>query len=847
MSYADRVSNLFGKAAFTHVYPSKQTLEQDVTLDGLDDWGIEMAPPLPLAKAGVQRLLLTVSSSTSQMTSNLQRIYEGPEYEAVPDVVRVDTHMVHRFIEKYFTLNKLVDQFWDKLKYNIVLSNLLDDTMIASKNEQAMKELASRESYALEPRGLGYIKYDGSKLRISRKYKLLLPQTSLFALIFAIIHMLKRLVLQKRRRGCASQDLTLFKIILLYTSRYFQNSRLRIVLATTRIANLLNNFFMWNYKINKKLIINLLALKELTLFSFLKPASQPHSMSPSPPIDARSKQLYNLVDSSLSILIVNMKGLVLKLLPLMNGDVFEKYCNINTINFHMLMNRDEIYDVEYESIDINKYINILTAKLGQFNQLRKLLLCQFLSLNEIPKANFFVSRLHDEFTNGLSEFEAITYCDNSSKFRNLQVSLVQASSVLETLVSLFDGYEENFPQTKNNLQDEDILSSRLNFLQTQNNIDNSGQRDTNDLIHLDNLIDKISNLTANIKYFKKYHTSTAENFEEMNEKLNIFNQFYNDIDQIKELHQLNLNDLAFANDRTNMELLTSPTLSSSTSKCGSNRDSSDVPLKSFQNSSLKKRFSLPSNRHYSVFEGLSNSSATLSPMTNTSLSENQENSEKKYKKLSTGLLLGLLTVVEESKNGVSYDDNYLNLAPSPFETYNKATLDQLNSKRNRNSNNSTITQQNLNGVSSGFGLGIENNSTSRFSLYSVASNMSSAVSDLVSTTQITDYESGRGNPGTGDGMTKEQLKMKLEESFNRIYNLERENNDLRSTKSPTAEGQEIVNIPSSTGIVNHEDEFSAEGTVIEIQDDVTSQHTINQSGNMGFISELEKTLESATH
>ncbi|KAG7194207.1 uncharacterized protein KQ657_004919 [Scheffersomyces spartinae] len=740
---------------------------------------------------------MSSSTSNTRVTTNLHRIYEDYDTDTKP--VPVDVSMIERFIRKYFQLNKLVDQFWDKLKYNIVLSTLLDDTMIPSKNDQAMKELLSRETVSKQQLSGKYIRYDGCTLSITRTYKLGLPSTSIFALVFAIIHMLKRILIHNKGCSPSRHMTTLFKILLVYGSRYFQYTKLRIECMTTKITNLMNTFFKWNYKLNKKLITNLLALKELTMFSFLNTTNTAHTSTPT---DPKAQQLYHLLDSSLSVLIVNLKATILKILPLMNGDIFEKYCQINTINFPILLNQND-NEVEINmDMNNNNYVSSLTTKLAQFNQLRKLLFCQILSLNEVPKSTFFLSKLHDEFTNSITHLsESPLFPDTFFKLGILKGSLVQLSSLLESMVTSFVGYEECFPLSKPNFQDEDILGNKLTVITT-----------TDDLIHLDNLIDKISNLTSNFKFFKKYHKSTAGNFDtdELNEKLNIFNQFINDIEQIRELHQLSLQDLSLAKT-TDQLSSSSPALSTSTST----RNSSDFPLKSFQNSSLKKRLSLPSNnnRHYSIIGGLPASSA--SP-TSSDLQDNN-NSEKKYKKLSAGLQLGLLTVVKEAKNGVSYDDNYLNTAPSPFETYNKATLDQL--QRSRNS-------------------GIDNNhntSTSRFSLYSVASNMSSAVSDLVSTTQITEYESGRGaNPSTGDEMTKEQLKLKLEESFNRIYNLEKENDNLRSTSTKEA--------------ANQEDQFSIEGTMTEHHDDDDDDrgdtHNIPRQPNMGFINELEKTLES---
>lgn len=77
----------------------------------------------------------------------------------------------------------------------------------------------------------------------------------------------------------------------------------------------------------------------------------------------------------------------------------------------------------------------------------------------------------------------------------------------------------------------------------------------------------------------------------------------------------------------------------------------------------------------------------------------------------------------------------------------------------------------------------------RYSLNSLQSNIS-GITDLIST-NLTSYgdedqtdqvpEGGNANSNIQNPLSKEDLKLKLEESFNRIYNLENENKLLKRT------------------------------------------------------------------
>lgn len=72
--------------------------------------------------------------------------------------------------------------------------------------------------------------------------------------------------------------------------------------------------------------------------------------------------------------------MIVKLLPHMNGDLFQQYCTINNINVGILTQ-------EFDSEDQDDLEEVI-FNINKFNQLRKLLICQLITINENAQSNF---------------------------------------------------------------------------------------------------------------------------------------------------------------------------------------------------------------------------------------------------------------------------------------------------------------------------------------------------------------------------------------------------------------------------------------------------------------------------
>ncbi|KAK6459072.1 Mysoin-binding motif of peroxisomes-domain-containing protein [Scheffersomyces xylosifermentans] len=809
-----------------------------------------------------------------------------------PHPIEGNTDNFSKFIFKYLTLDKIEDKFWEKFKYNLVTSDLLDDTMILSKNEQAFTALEATLSQQKQDHDhrrttlVSTLNFDGSQLEVLEKqYRLKYSgrygnMNYIILVINMIMYLLKqqqRVYLNKPAIPHHSQ-MKMFKVTLIIASKLIKYKKFKLLVMSQRNLALLNQFLLSNFDINKRLIQKLIALKELEVFYYI---NRKVSQKEKAERESYKHDLRSHLGSSLHFLILCMRTSISKLLPYLNGDLFEKYCSLNNIDIHFLTIEYEVDDSEMtepNSSNHSEYNSLdeIVFNMNKFNQLRKLFICQLLTLNESPvKHNFFTYTLMDQFP-GADVQDDLSMKD-LMKMTLLKDIFEEHNQTSNTFISLFKNFEsinrdENAFGNKFSMpqENQDILTIKSNQLHANNNNDTSEEYNDTNLV---TLINKLSNLTTNLKYFQKYNKSTTENIDELNEKLMIFNKFNDDLQAIKAAYSLNVKDLnAEIYQLSNQE---PPSPSVSNSSLTSPRSSTisangEFNLKSFHNSSIKKRFSLPvsvpplkspiTSPVAQNIEAGSNdrisSDRTHAPEANVSSS-----SGKKYKRLSTGLQLGLLTVFEEPKQegarpqngnyrhssgsnsgrrsgqhflrslgnagGVSYDDNYVNiLPPANYETYNQATYEQLSNNGNKKLSFTNFRNSN------------------RFSLNSVNSNIS-GLTDLISSTQITSYDDddidglvkGTKSDDKSQEISQEELKLKLEESFSRIYNLENENKILKLNKNMTNSDHDTIKYEN--GSVSEQQSNSNDNTH-QLDNKKNCEKEFKLNGP--FLSELERSL-----
>lgn len=623
--------------------------------------------------------------------------------------------------------------------------------------------------------------------------------TSILRYINIIIHCIKY--------GCPVE---IFKIVMIQLHKLITIHKLKTKLIMSQNSKYLNHFLLENYKINQSLITNLIHLKKVGI--------EKNSNS------SRANDAKIIKDNllhTLHFLNFHYTNSISQMFDSIDCEVFEQYININNIDLNSFKTKTH-----------DSPIDEIVSQINKFHQLRRLFICQLLSISEKSSSkSFFVLQLIDSLNFASS---------NNANINSLTDKILHITGLFKNQVNHLSNFNENF----------EVFNQVINEEKTHDNDDILNISTTSEVSKTSNLIDlieKLDSLSTNLKYFHKYNqsTKTITNIDEMNEKLMIFNQFNDDFNQSQELYKLSVNDLnqeiylVEKNSRPNStdESVKSPALSNK-----------EFNMKSFHNASIKKRFSLPATS--SMDESLLANPLLGKEREVGREKENTSPQGRKYTRLSGGLGVGLLTVVEEqsapkrdkaskldpSKPQVSYDDNYINILPPPtYETYNQSTFDQLSN--NARSKKYSINLRNSN----------------RFSMNSMNSTVS-GVTELIST-QLTNYEDDEDNDiniNTVDTkVSKEELRLKLEESFNRIYNLENENKSLKqhmSTELGTTPkiGLEPIDRLTATKIKDNEEKAKPlneiSNAMPQDRKSIRKMKSRSMMPNPEFLNKLEQTL-----
>lgn len=640
-----------------------------------------------------------------------------------------NTENFHKYIGFYLSLHGKTTQLVERFKYNLVVSNLLDDSLVLLKNEQALSNLVQMRRSDDDPVHARLVKqfnFDGAELLVLNKlYRLSAPsffQRSQLILqtIWLIVFLLKH-NLNVRSGLPHKSQIKLFKCLLIASTKALKYRRGTAMIMAAKSLRTLDDFMISNCKINKALIATIITIKEYEMFVFLNQNDLGQSSS------TYLKNLKSHLNHILSYITINVRDSVRSLLPLSNGEVLEKYCQINNVQLGPIMAEVNVADDDEITLDL------LTSKLNQFNNLRRFFICQLLTIHDEKLTNFFILKLCDSFN--LDPQTLITSW--TDKLVVLQRVLAEHTLVLGEILTLNEKFKRlNNPSQTTDFVNDDVLTNK-----TIGPEKHTAAFSTDNELNLSNLISKLQNLSTSLKYFKKYSQSihTIEDVDEYDEKLTIFKQFGGELKLSFELYKSCLGDY-----ESELAKLKSPNLASPQTNTQHNSYNSNdqFSLKSFHTSSTKQRVT----------------SGEILEVKNQ-----PKPNERKSRRVSTGLQLGLLTVMEEprGRNVPSREKSVEELAQN-HESFNQSALDALTRK-----------------------IGIRN-PKNRFSINSLSSNVS-GISDLIASTHLTqdedEHDRSKEYISVTQGMSKEDLKKKLEESFSRIYNLESENHELKSKSS----------------------------------------------------------------
>ena len=558
----------------------------------------------------------------------------GPESESEPDFkyyydtlidnqISFNTENFSKFIKRYLSLENKLNEFWEKFKYNLILSNLLEDSMVLSKNETNLNNLEQNNNNTSPDKGLQRfnvnsfiysINDDGTILKIlNRQYELNYNYNYnnmkiIISVILMIIYLLKQQQLmsyQHQHQHHHNYGLSikiqfkLFKIIIYISMKLIKVKKFKLIIESNQILLNLQKFLILNYKINKKLIIQLINLKgdQLNLISNSSGGG-----------DGFEQQLKQYLFNILLLLNLNLQNSIIKLLPFMNGELLEQYCLMNNIKIDILNQDNEIistvgrgYTLGPSSNSNSSCLDNVKFHFKKFDNLRKLFICQLLIINQPSKPNFFLFKLMDQFniddSNSSSSFSENFFNNSVPIFDSLRLKIIHDLLIDHNLtLSNINGLFEKFEFVNQKTSTIDTTSNNTTTKDLVNDLNNSFLSK----LHLDELINKLSNLTINLKYFQKYNNSIKNfhNIDEHQDKLLIFNQFKQDLNNIKSLYKSSLIDLNHEIDNNPQNFIlpgpgsptnTTTTTTTTTISSPTNSNGNRFSLKEF---SIKKRSSI---------------------------------------------------------------------------------------------------------------------------------------------------------------------------------------------------------------------------------------------------------------
>ena len=377
--------------------------------------------------------------------------------------------------------------------------------------------------------------------------------------------------------------------------------KFKLIIESNQILLNLQKFLILNYKINKKLIIQLINLKgdQLNLISNSSGGG-----------DGFEQQLKQYLFNILLLLNLNLQNSIIKLLPFMNGELLEQYCLMNNIKIDILNQDNEIISTVGRGYTLGSNSNSnsnsscldnVKFHFKKFDNLRKLFICQLLIINQPSKPNFFLFKLMDQFniddSNSSSSFSENFFNNSVPIFDSLRLKIIHDLLIDHNLtLSNINGLFEKFEFVNQKTSTIDTTSNNTTTKDLVNDLNNSFLSK----LHLDELINKLSNLTINLKYFQKYNNSIKNfhNIDEHQDKLLIFNQFKQDLNNIKSLYKSSLIDLNHEIDNNPQNFIlpgpgsptnTTTTTTTTTISSPTNSNGNRFSLKEF---SIKKRSSI---------------------------------------------------------------------------------------------------------------------------------------------------------------------------------------------------------------------------------------------------------------
>lgn len=523
------------------------------------------------------------------------------------------------------------EEFCDKLKYNLIMSALLDDSMLLSQSNEHLERWRNQAPDEDGPHRTVYKSIYGTLEKLPPRFGLAAwPRSSLYTPVRAL--MLVRHVMKHAARngGLEQGHRTAVAFVVVYMLSRYRKRLLYLLLQMLRTLERIRVFTVQQLELNRLMHLFEMQCRESSLYAshrrtlslgpqMLPPSNQHHEAVSATTLD-RAVVVAYLLDQ----MVHQMHASISQLLPHLNGDLLDKYCHVygleqveKVIGTTGLSSPAAPAGLRSMSLTTRGTSTTppqqVPAKMQMFHQLRKLYICCLLTADEPFQLTFSLSRLWRPY--GITRGRHLSADHRSqlvlASLHGLTSKLTGAHQVLGDVVAVGNSK----PQTP---------SRRLSSLDTLVLPVQPYGGGTPSLARLSH---KVAEMSTTLQYLQDYGLVD----EHVEEKAEVLQQVLQDLDH------------AMRDCRQGVQELR---------QWQQQRHTPNANLRAFSTGAAlraQQRLLLPLHVLENMLPEMGEGESQQLP------------SGRLHKRLSAGLLLGLLTVFEEDPV-VLFDDNYVNLS-----------------------------------------------------------------------------------------------------------------------------------------------------------------------------------------
>jgi hypothetical protein len=596
----------------------------------VSDWGIDMDTTISPTLVNIDLRTSSMSSFRGADNGSFGQFDDDStvtepmvpqDYEnlrLVPNAYNVSiTQILRKVLSQFHELDGQFENFQDEFKYILITSQLLDETLLISKYKKKISSLhlKVRDSLIVTRFGIRF-KQMQSQYSMNGNY---LNSISYLRIICFLRYL--SINHDKFNRGQLKSILIIITVNI-YGLANIRSFSLKVI--ETVILNGLRRFIKNYQKLDISIIKLMNNFKELSIFPNLT-----NNTVPTQSTDLqKSEEIYDVLNSTLILSVNGIINNIVNIFHCINSSGLKNYCEIYNIQLEELNYHLSSKSCNSSTSDYDK----MSQNLKKFLYLRRFFICCLLSTNEVDSDPTYLHKISRIFH--IPEPQSSHISDNFERF----------SAISKALQNLY-----KFSET---------VSNNLNGFMAKENSRVLGGKDTSTIMPTSQTPSHLIKLTHKLKEIQ-LNLATLDDNNSIDDQIQEFAKIGELLTSVHNIYNQDLTNLQKSSQTNKPFHLAQRSYSSPLD----NRSSSILLSK-------RKRFSLPPQQQFTLQARSSPTSGSMSPASPST--STPSSTPKSYKRLSTGLSIPLLTVMENendifdasSVKKVSYDDNYINITPS---------------------------------------------------------------------------------------------------------------------------------------------------------------------------------------